>query len=276
MQFAELQSRTLTRLNEDPTGAVIGYYTRQEVKDALNDAQLLYAFLTLCLETTAPFRLSVGVNFYPLLPLFPDFILPLRASWSTTPGAAGRWNDPRFGDPQFNDGLGTATGSGRLRPIRLADLDARDATWLTATGTPSRYGTLGFDLFYVYKAPDVDGYQAVITYARSPALMAADIDIPEIPENHHLSLVDIAVPMLRTKEGGQELKKELPSLKTAIASMAQLAAYVRARSLALRYDKLPFEIERFDASRLLAIRKDLPPWRKEAPEWSQSQPLSKS
>jgi hypothetical protein len=271
MQFSELQSRTLQRLDEDPTGAVVGYYTAQEVKDALNDAQLLFCFLSLCLETSALFRLETGVNFYPLLSPLPDFMLPLRVNLATTAGSAARHNDPRSNDPLFNDETAILSGSGgRLRPVRLADLDARDANWLTKRETPERYGCLGFDLCYVSPAPDVEGYQALITYARSPSVMVGDDDAPEIPENYHAALIDYAVPTLRTKEGAGELSKELDTLRRYLGACGELAGYVRTRSLALRYDKLPFEIERYDASRLLQIRKDLPPWRKEVPSWSQS------
>jgi hypothetical protein len=44
------------------------------------------------------------------------------------------------------------------------------------------------------------------------------------------------------------------------------AAYVRARNLGSRYDKVPFELENFDASQLLKLRRDLVPSRRPSGE----------
>jgi hypothetical protein len=40
------------------------------------------------------------------------------------------------------------------------------------------------------------------------------------------------------------------------------AAYVRSRNLGSRYDKVPFELEKYDMSQLLKLRKDLMPERR--------------
>jgi hypothetical protein len=72
--------------------------------------------------------------------------------------------------------------------------------------------------------------------------------------------------LLRAKEGGSEFLDTVPGLGRFLEAARQCGAAVRARSLSLRYDTLPVELELTDLSRLLKIRKDLPPERKPAPE----------
>jgi hypothetical protein len=230
MQAQDFQSRILTRLDQ-PTG---GYYTPAEALRAANEGVLLFALLTLGLETTVSFTTDANAPFWHMLSYFPDWLLPLRVS---TP--AGQ----------------------KVRPARLQDLDALDSGWQTSTGPAAvRYAGLGFDFFVLY--PATQGISVNITYAQAPAPMVAATDTPPFPEQCHPAFVDYGVQRLRFREGGQEFAKALPYLRRFMDEAKSYGNYIRSRSLAARYDKLPFEFERADLSKLLSIRPGLVPARK--------------
>ena len=98
--------------------------------------------------------------------------------------------------------------------------------------------------------------------------LAADGDIPEIPELYHPALADYGLYDVLAPQGGSMLAKALTYLAGFLSAATRASALVRARSLALRYDTLPMELERFDLSRVTSIRKDLLPARKEQPQWT--------
>jgi hypothetical protein len=224
---SDLVARTQQRLQEDPAVTTPVYYPYAEVLSALNRAQRMFVLLTLCLEKTVTFP-ATGATFYNMRTYYPDWMLPLRVS--TVAGA-------------------------RVRPARLADLDALDAGWQANAGTTSRYAALGFDFFAVYQQ---SAMSLVITYAQAPAALVQAADVPQIDEEYHPALIDFAIPWLRLKEGGQEFAKSLDYLKRFFAEADKEAAYVRQRNLAARYDNLPFELRRLDRSKFLGIRPDLP------------------
>ncbi len=151
---------------------------------------------------------------------------------------------------------------GKLFPASLTQMGMFDFAWLSRFGTPTRYGALKNDLFFIDRTPAAPGTSLNVTYARMPKTMLAT-DPTETPAAHAHALADFAVALLRCKEGGQEFTKaaqrHLPLFMDAVK---KCAAQVRARSLAQRYDVGPPELERFDISRLLKTRADLPPWRK--------------
>lgn len=165
--------------------------------------------------------------------------------------------------PGAGDG-GGAGGSGPIRfgklfPASLTQMGLFDAGWLSRFGTPTRYGALKNDLFFIDRTPASAGTSLNVTYARMPKTMLA-ADPTEIPAAHAHSLADLAVVLLRCKEGGQEFSKAAERhLPLFLDSVKKCAAQVRARSLAQRYDAGPAELERFDLSRALGLRPDLPP-----------------
>jgi hypothetical protein len=141
----------------------------------------------------------------------------------------------------------------------LSELDALDAGWQSSAGDPERYSLAGLDLLAIYNQLAAGGSLTLI-YAAAPARLTGDGDVPEIPANYHEDLVAGAIPLLRLAEGGQEMAKALPGLRRLFDAAAKLGAYVRQRSLDLRYDRLPAELDRYDLSRLLAIEKRRTPW----------------
>lgn len=231
MTHSELRSRTLERLGEEADG--LGYFTAQDATDGLNWAQRLMALLTLCLETTQDFTLTAATCWHDVRATLSDWLLPLRVEYA---GA-------------------------KVRPARLSELDALNASWQAAAGDPERYACLGADpvLLAVYRQLAAGGTLS-ITYARVPAAIEIN-GSPEIPEEYQPLLIDAAVPYCRMKEGGQEMGKVQPLLRRFLDGAAKLGRYTRARSLDLRYDRLPPEIERFDLSRLLPDEPRRPtPW----------------
>jgi hypothetical protein len=228
MTVSDLVARCQERLHEDPSITTPVYYPYAEVLSALNRGQRMFVLLTLCLETTVTF---VGNNsaFYEMRSYFPDWMLPLRIS--------------------------TVSGM-RVRPVRLADLDALDSQWIVATGTTTgRYAALGFEFLATYPASTAP---LIVTYAQAPPAMVQETDVPAINEDYHPALIDFAIPWLRMKEGGQEFEKSLVYLKRFFSEADREAAYVRQRNLAARYDNLPFELRRLDRSKFMGIRPDLP------------------
>jgi hypothetical protein len=260
---SSLQIRTLERLNE--TGGV--FYTAADALAAVNLAQRIFAFLTLCLEVQRQFQLTPGNQWYALQRTFADMILVLRCEWRNQPTAANDAiiGDPTFGGAMFNDQqVTTATAATpKLQPGTLHQFAAADNGWYGSTGMPARYNSVGFGLLIFDLQPD-DQYTALITYARMPVALVNAADVPEIPEPDHNCLIDFAVGFLRIREGGQELQNEAPSLQSFLTAVKKRAAQVRMRSLAQRYDHAPPEIEMPDLSRMLKTRPDLVPNRRSA------------
>ena len=266
MLTTDLQTRTLERLGENPAAPI--FYTDADALAALNLAQRIYAFLTLCLEARRPFQVTPGNQWFALQKSFVDMILVLRCEWQNqaTSGSDAIIGDPTFGGGIFNDQAVTTptAATPKLEPGSLYQFAAQNNSWYGATGMPARYQVLGFGLLVFDLQPD-SPYTAILTYARMPvALTGAADEQPEIPEPDHQSLVDFSTGFLRIREGGQELVNETPALQSFLSAVKKRAAQVRARSLAQRYDHVPPELEMPDLSRLLKSRPDLIPNRKAA------------
>lgn len=224
MTLSELITRTTKRLGDDPASTAV-HYTRGEIIVALNQVYRLMCFLTLCLETTVTFTWPTNTAFLKMLGQYGDWILPLR--------------------------IRIASGA-KLLPNRFADLAALDASWSTTAGAKERYALGGFDLIGMYKV--TSGSQSLqIVYARTPVPLAADADVPEIQTEYHQSLIDGAIPLLRIKEGASEWQKTLPGWDRYMDAIKKLSEYVRARNIEQGYDHLPFELARFDRSKLAEV-----------------------
>lgn len=232
MTTATLRSEVWQRLDEPGDGS--GYYTADEVVGALNRAQRLFALLSLCLETTGTLVLVAGQTWYHLRDYFDNWLAPLRV----------------------------ANGATKIRPATVAQLASLNVSWEGIEGEVSRYAHLGMDSMAVYRHPASPGTTLTSTYAKFPAALASNSDIPEIPEEYHPYLIDAAIPFLRLKEGGQALESALPLMQRFIECAGGVARYVRARSLDLRYDTVPAETITTDLSRALVIdAKRTPTWK---------------
>lgn len=269
LALSDLQTRLLARVDEDPANPA--YYTAAEAAAALNWAQRLFALLTLCLETVRPFRLTPNVRFYHMLQIWPDWIAPLRVRYAADVSAGV---DELFGPQPYGSGGGefgqqatpglSAPAVPWLRPAKISDFSARDEYWPAAPGMPKYYAAPGRELLAFERATTLAGVPLTITYARSPRAMVNPADTPEIPTADQPALVDAAQFLLRLKEGGLELAKASANLSRFFDAAKARARQVRLRSLAQRYDAAPFELERYDLSRLLAARQDLAPHKGDA------------
>lgn len=222
-----MRSRVGQRLNE--SGGPV-FYTAAEINAALNEAQRFFVLLTLGLEVTATWTVSAATAFTHMLTIFADWICPLRI---------------------------TDANGAKVRPATLTDLASLDPGWRTSPGAPVRYASLGADLLGIYQQPAGSGTALEVTYARAPVALAADSDVPEVPAEFHPRLVDYGIYRCRHVEGGQEFEKSLKYFDSFMDGATKYGAYVRARNIGSRYDKVPFELESFDRSRLLNLRPDL-------------------
>lgn len=226
MQLSDLQGRLLERLGDTATGEYVqvGYYSAQEATNWLNVAQRLFVLLTFCLENTVTLPLSAATAFYRMLPLYPDWLAPLRVYIS---------------------------GGARIQPAKLGEIAALDTAWSDSPGTPARYGCAGFDLFYVYQQPAATGTSLAITYAQCPNTLFQPTDVPAIPVEYHPVLIEGAIPLCKAKEGGSEWQKTLKNWDRFLDGAQKLGDYVRARNKERGYDRAPVELARFDRSKLL-------------------------
>jgi hypothetical protein len=222
LTLADLRRRLCERLDEVAGSPV--FYASAEMNSALNKAQNLWALLTLCIERTASFTLTAATAFHTITTTISDYKLPLRV---------------------------TLNGS-RLQPNTLQQLDSLSETWFATAGTPTKYFAKGLDVLAVY--PQSASQQTVsLTYAAQPALMVDDTDEPEIEALYHDALLDFAVYILRAKEGGAEFQNSLMYLDRFLTEAARRAEYIRSRSRAQNFDVLPFDLARFDKSRLVKM-----------------------
>jgi hypothetical protein len=226
------------RLNEGVSGPA--FYPISEITAALNEANRFFCLLTLGLETTntwnVPSYSSNGNSpFFHMLTFFPSWIVPLRIT--------------------------TATGM-KVRPTSIEGLAMRDSGWNNSPGAPTRYSSSGADFVGLYQQPAAGSTLLNVTFARQPLALINDADVPEIPAEYHPKLVDYAINRMRMAEGGQEFEKSLPLFNSFLDGAKHYGAYVRARNLGSRYDKVPIELEKYDLSKLLKLRGDLFPERK--------------
>lgn len=233
MQLSAMVSLCSQRLNE---AAAPVFYPAAEIKAALNEAQRFFCLLTLALEKTSTWTPATNTTFFRMLTIFSDWTVPLRIT--------------------------TAAGA-KVRPARLDELTSLDSQWAKAAGSPYRYAALGVDLLALYPQP-TSGFPLNVTYARAPVVMSNDTDSPEVPAEYHPNIVDYAIYRLRQVEGAQEFQKSLPLLDSFLDAVQRYGAFVRARNLGSRYDKVPFELESFDRSKLMRLRADVVPERRVA------------
>jgi len=230
VNLTALEKRVWERLEQDPGAPTT---PEPEVARAINAGYSLLCLLTLYLERTITITLSANKCFYGIRNLAPDYLRPLR--------------------------LVSGYPLARLRPSRIADLDAIDVNWMITTDRPSpadgvdppsRYVALGLNLLVIWQQPTAD-VDAQLTYAYEPPPLVAGADSPIVPEEYHEDLVKFALVWIRLKEGGQELQKVLPLLAEFAADASKLSDFVRARSIGSAYDSVPFELRSQDVSRLL-------------------------
>jgi hypothetical protein len=189
------------------------YWSLTEGFCAVNEAQNMFALLTLCLETSGTVPLTAGRCFYGIRGYLPGYLLPLRVT----------------------------VGGARIQPAKLTDLDARYFAWPAVSGTPAKYCQIGMNLFAIVPQP-AGNSSAVVAYAKEPAVLWFTGDVPEIPEEYHQALAKYAAYYLLQKRGGQYLQLAVDQWGEFLADASQCADYVRRRNRARQYDNEPAEI----------------------------------
>src|SRR5271168_725460 len=198
LSLSTLQTRLWERLDDD-NGV---YYTATETKNALNKAQRLFCFLTLCYEKTVTFDLTNSVYYYPISGQISDFLCALRVYFNNT----------------------------RLIPSKLHSFDAHSDFWRTTVGAPTHYAQHGFDALFTNRFLSTGSNSLVWTYAAEPPALSLSTDTPVIPDEQQIHLLDFAYAYLRLKEGGQEMAEGMTYMQRFGMACAKYNAYTLARS----------------------------------------------
>jgi hypothetical protein len=236
MNLSTMQTLVSQRLNEGQTAPT--YYPAAEIAAALNEAQRFFILLTLGLEATSPFTVPGFApgspnTFFHMLSFFPNWIVPLRI---------------------------TTTAGAKVKPARGDELFGLNPQWVSSVGPIQRYMTSGADLLGLCNQPAAATVLNA-TYARAPVALVNPDDVPEPPAEYHPQFVDYAINRMRQNEGAQEFEKTLPLFGNFMNAATLYGNYVRSRNRGSQYDKVPYEIEKFDMSQMLKLRKDLMPQR---------------
>lgn len=210
MTFGELKTEVLREAGENP--ALPRFWTATEAGNAINRAQSVAAWLTLCFEADGTLAHPGGFTAVAPGATFADWILPLRVRVS---------------------GL-------RLMPGSFEQFRAENPLWPSLPSGVARYAMEGWNQMWVYPRPAA-AITLEVRRARSPIVMTLDANVPELAGEYHGALVDYAVFALRAKEGASEFAKVLPRLRRFLEAMASLAGQVRRRAIAQNYDVLPSE-----------------------------------
>lgn len=257
MTAVELTDLTMQAVDEDP--AADGFYSRADCLAALNEGQRLLSAITLAVERRGILELDVDGTWYLTQDVFPGFLAPLRVQVSTGATAGAVFGSADADRQNWDQAQADGGAPRRVRPAKLADLNAEADTWENARGSaPARYGSIGWSLLYFTPAPEASGVRAFVTYAGLARDLVVDSDVPEFPAEYHGELVDYAAVALRVREGAQELAKVMPRLQRFFASAQKLAEYTRARSTAARYDTVPFELRAGDLAGMMGGKKAKP------------------
>jgi hypothetical protein len=214
MILSTMQTLVSQGLNE--AGSPV-FYPNAEITAALNEADRLFCFMTLALETTATW--TPGATFTHMLTVFTDWIVPLR--------------------------IATAAGT-KVRPCRFNDLWSLDANWPSSSAVTSRYVAAGGDLIAVYGQGFTPSLN--VTYAKAPVTMAAGTDQPATPGEYHQAYVSYAIYRLRQVEGIAVLAGVLPLFKEFLDSAKEYGNFMRTRHIEAGYDTLPIQFALADRS----------------------------
>jgi hypothetical protein len=256
--LAELQQRTLQRLDESTSSPAA--VTVDDVTAALNEGQRLFAAISLCIERTERLELEANTVWYNASEQIADWFLPLRCMQRPIGNGTSLFDIPTFDSVEFDEAAANAGTPARVRPARLAELDALNPSWQNVrSSTTLRYGLFGFDTLFIYPAPAVAGVSLEITYAAVPREMSIDGEEPDIPVQFQQFLIDFAIATLRLPDGGAQFERSKGRLSKFLDAAQACAELTRARSKTLQYDREPFELKAFDRSRLLSEPKKRKP-----------------
>lgn len=221
MTLLQLRNQTLQRLAESTSDPK--WFTADMVDAAINEGQMLYVLLTLCLEKSATFTVTGGNNFVQPVAQAEDWFLPLRVRIS---------------------------GGAKVLPGTVGDFHAEERSWPAERDIIRKYAAMGCNLLAFYPVPAIDT-AVTITYAYSPARLEDDADEPEIPAEDHPALSDYALWRCELKAGGADLANANSRLQSFLELAVKRGTQVRARNMGQGYDRLPSELTKADISRII-------------------------
>jgi len=161
MNRGQIRDRILGALNESTTAPV--FWTTAQLDDVIDEASEVLAEEAKAIRRTAFVARQAGVIYYSTRGLAPDVMAVTRIWLSDL--------------------------SKRLTAVSIAELDAQNVTWPTATGDPEYWFPVSWDLFGIYPHPATGGGVLRVDYLAWPRTLVDDEDEPEFREADHDALV---------------------------------------------------------------------------------------
>ena len=161
MTRAQIRDRILNALNESTSSPV--FWSTTQIDAVITEAAEVLAEEAKAIRRTAFVGRLPGAIYYFTRGLAPD-VMAITRLWL----------------PDQNT---------RLTAVSIAELDAQNSTWATATGDPEYWFPVSWDCFGIYPHPTTGGGLLRVDYLAWPRTLLDDDDEPEFREADHDSLV---------------------------------------------------------------------------------------
>lgn len=161
MTRTQIRDRILAALNESTSAPVM--WSTAQIDAVIAEASEVLAEEAKVIHRTAFTARQAGVTYYFTRGLAPD-VMAMTRVWL----------------PDLNK---------RLTAVTIAELDAQNATWATATGDPEYWFPVSWDCYGIYPRPASSGGLLRVDYLAWPRTLLDDDDEPEFREADHDSLV---------------------------------------------------------------------------------------
>lgn len=161
MTRAQIRDRILAALNESTSAPV--FWSTAQLDAVIDEASEVLAEEAKAIRRTAYVARQAGAIYYFIRGIASD-VMAVTRLWL----------------PDLNK---------RLTAVSLAELDAQNAQWVTATGDPEYWFPISWDCFGIYPHPAQGGGVMRIDYLAWPRSLQDDEDEPEFREADQDSLV---------------------------------------------------------------------------------------
>ncbi len=208
MIFAEVLSLVAKKVDEDTT-ATHRYIADSTFTRAINRAQAIFAFLTLCYEKSSVLTFTPNEPSLEFIADIPDFIAPLKLS----------------------------QGGRMLNQQSLQQIAARNNQWTGFPDMPKYYCLVASNLLAIAPPPSsVTVAQVAIVYAAMPLDGALDL----IPSEDHDAIAQGSAAIIRQLIlGGQFGPGAEEDLDGYWMAIKRRTDYVMNRNKTARYDTMP-------------------------------------
>lgn len=161
MTRAEIRNRILSASNESTSAPV--FWTTAQIDAIIDEASEVLAEEAKAIRRTAFVARQAGAIYYSTRAVAPD-VMAITRVW-------------------------LPDSSLRLTAVSMAELDAQNRTWATATGDPEYWFPVSWDTFGLYPHPATGGGLLRIDYMAWPRTLIDDDDEPEFREADQDSLI---------------------------------------------------------------------------------------